>query len=416
MTLDARKILLVSLLFNALLTLAVVLQTSVLAARKSPPRRAITLTTTHTHEAALAAPADPPPPAPPELPPLPPGFHWSQVESQDLSVYVGNLQAIGCPPETIYDIIKPEHYAQFEARVEKILAPFATQFWEIVLKGMKHLESEYGKALEALSEEKKTAWKKLESLIGYQPPSPARPSRNFQRLIDFLPAGKQKQLGELIANYERLEADLAKTGDQPIPADQPRKLNDLRDQRLAAIKNLLTPAEFDEYQLRSSPHAHWAERVLGFEPRPAEYTAIARLKLKLDAEFPIPKADDSEARDLKAQRQIAEDLRLLQLLGPQRFAEYQRGLDPGYQAAVKVATHFDLPPERAAQVYDIKRAADEHLRSLRADTTLSEDDRAAAVAAARQQITQSLRQLLGEKAYQTYERHNGGWLKPTNRP
>lgn len=142
MTLDARKTLIGSLLLNVLLTLGIVLQTSVLSARHSKPHRTITLTSAVTREATLAAPVEPPPPAPPALPPLPPGFQWSLVESPDLTIYIANLQFIGCPPETIFDIIKPEHDDQFAARLETLFAPFATRFWELMLKGQKNLEKE----------------------------------------------------------------------------------------------------------------------------------------------------------------------------------------------------------------------------------------------------------------------------------
>lgn len=410
MTLDARKFLFGSLLLNVLLTLGIVLQTSVFSARHGKPRRTITLTSAVTREATLAAPAEPAPPAPPPLPPLPPGFQWSLVESPDLTIYIANLQFIGCPPETIHDLIKAEHDDQFGGRMETLFAPFATRFWDLMLKGQKNLEKEYGQSIAALAEEKQAAWEKLEALIGYQPPAKNPPSRNFQRLADFLPGEKQQQFAALHAQFDGLEAELTKPTDGPIPADRPTRLNALRNQRATAIQNLLTPAEFAEYQVRTSAHAHWAERVLGFEPKPEEFAAVARLKLKLDTEFPAPKADDPDAKELQAQRQVAEDLRLLTLLGPQRFAEYQRGLDAGYQAAVKVATYYDLPPERATQVYDIKRAAEEHLRAIRGDASLSEEAKAAALVLAGQDVSESLQKLLGQKAFQTYAQHDGGWL------
>ena len=416
MTLDARKILVGSLLLNGLLTLGIVLQTSVFSARAGKPRRTITLTSAVTREATLAAPAEPAPPAPPGLPPLPPGFQWSLVESADLPIYIANLQFIGCPPETIFDIIKPEHDDQFAARMETLFAPFATRFWELMLKGEKNLEKEYGKPIAALGEEKKVSWKKLESLIGYQPPAKIRPNRNRQRLADFLSAEKQKQFAEINARFDRLQEELTKPPNGPVPFDRSKRLSALRDQRAEAVQNLLTPAEFAEYQVRTSAHAHWAERVIGFEPKPDEYAAVARLKLKLDTEFPAPKADDPDAKELKAQRQVAEDLRLLTLLGPQRFAEYQRGLDAGYQAAVKVATYYDLPPERATQVYDIKRATEEHLRSIRTDASLSEEEKAAALVLAGQDVSESLQKLLGEKAFKTYAQHDGGWLSRLRAP
>ena len=409
MNLDARKILFGSLALNALLTLAMVLQTSGFFARAPKPHRTITKIGTITNEARIAVPADA---APPALPPLPPGFQWSQIESANLRVYITNLFTIGCPPETIRDLIKPEHDEQFAGRMEKVLAPFATQFWELLRKGPKSPNAEYGKPIEALDKEQRESWAELETLIGYKPPVKVRRNRHFESRVDFLPEAKRSLLAGVNARYDRLEQVLHNA--QGPPSDERTKqLDELHKQRLAAVKNELTPAELDEYQLRTSAHARWAEGVIGFEPKPDEFAAVARLKMKLDQDFPPPKNADADAmKESRAERQTAEDLRLLTLLGPQRFAEYQRGLDADYQAAVKVAALHELPPERATQVYDIKRATEEHLNAIQADTTLSDEERVTALAAAREQSAQSLQQLLGAKAFKTYEQNGGRWLKP----
>ena len=35
-------------------------------------------------------------------------FHWSQIESDDYQTYVENLRSIGCPEETIRDLVKQD--------------------------------------------------------------------------------------------------------------------------------------------------------------------------------------------------------------------------------------------------------------------------------------------------------------------
>jgi len=69
-----------------------------------------------------ALPSSSSPPTSPAVavttPSLAPGrtnFHWSQVESTDYLIYIRNLRAIGCPEETVRDIIV--------ADVNKLFAP-----------------------------------------------------------------------------------------------------------------------------------------------------------------------------------------------------------------------------------------------------------------------------------------------------
>jgi len=54
--------------------------------------------------------------APAGRPPPSPAFRWSQVESSDYPTYIGNLRAIGCPEETIRDIIKADVAALYASK------------------------------------------------------------------------------------------------------------------------------------------------------------------------------------------------------------------------------------------------------------------------------------------------------------
>lgn len=43
-------------------------------------------------------------------------FHWNQVESPYYTVFIANLRAIGCPPQTIQDIIAADLKSNYDAR------------------------------------------------------------------------------------------------------------------------------------------------------------------------------------------------------------------------------------------------------------------------------------------------------------
>jgi hypothetical protein len=47
-------------------------------------------------------------------------FNWSQVESSDYGTYMGNLRSIGCPEQTIRDIITADVDSQYAARREPL--------------------------------------------------------------------------------------------------------------------------------------------------------------------------------------------------------------------------------------------------------------------------------------------------------
>src|SRR5437867_3702515 len=61
-----------------------------------------------------------------------PPFHWSQVESRDYRQYIANLRSIGCPEQTIRDIILADVNKLFEPREAPFkaqLAGFQAQPW-----------------------------------------------------------------------------------------------------------------------------------------------------------------------------------------------------------------------------------------------------------------------------------------------
>src|SRR5579859_490119 len=94
---NAKKLFAVSFLLNlALLALA-----GYLAIRKVGPQAMADQPSTVEPSVAIATQSPPRTPAQP----APETFHWGQLESSDYKTYISNLRAIGCPEQTIRDII-----------------------------------------------------------------------------------------------------------------------------------------------------------------------------------------------------------------------------------------------------------------------------------------------------------------------
>ena len=49
-------------------------------------------------------------------------FHWSQIEADDYQTYVENLRRIGCPEETIRDLVKQDLDKLYDQRKADILS------------------------------------------------------------------------------------------------------------------------------------------------------------------------------------------------------------------------------------------------------------------------------------------------------
>ncbi len=57
-----------------------------------------------------------------QLPATAAPFYWSQLEAGDYPTYIANLRAIGCPEETIRDLITADVASQYEDKRRQLLA------------------------------------------------------------------------------------------------------------------------------------------------------------------------------------------------------------------------------------------------------------------------------------------------------
>jgi hypothetical protein len=99
-----------------------------------------------------------------------------------------------------------------------------------------------------------------------------------------------------------------------------------------------------------------------------------------------------------------------QLLGPERYAEFQRAQNPNYEFALRLAERFDLPNETAAHVYEIRSEAERQARRIQEDKSRDPEERIAILHAMQVETERSLSDALGPKAFQAYQRNNGNWF------
>src|SRR5689334_12004191 len=89
-------------------------------------------------------------------------FHWGSVESEDYRQYIENLRAIGCPEETIRDIIIADVNKLFASRVAGLYPkPQEYRFWRVEDQAARKEEREREQKRRALEKEKHDLIKEL---------------------------------------------------------------------------------------------------------------------------------------------------------------------------------------------------------------------------------------------------------------
>jgi hypothetical protein len=223
--------------------------------------------------------------------------------------------------------------------------------------------------------------------------------------LAFLPEDKIAGVGKIEDDYR----------EQRRRTKVPAELEALARKKQDQLRQLLTPGEFYEYNLRTSSAASVRHRVVGFTATEDEWRHLVRIRQEFDESNPEPTGNSPEDRaKIKARR---EDIKGLDeqykvLLGPERFEAFERAQQPDFQQVCRVTRRCELPDSAALQVFQLKKSFDAGNQEIRRDQNLEREAREAAMAESRNQVREQIRAVLGERAFDTYLRYGGEWLKP----
>lgn len=327
-------------------------------------------------------------------------FNWSSVEAEDYVTYIANLRSIGCPEETIKDIIVADVtklYAQRRAELADAEEPF--KFWQTDEQRQHAVDSQKDQPRRELEKERRAL---LRQLLGQD--IEMNPREEAQRLT-YLPADKRASVANILARYRGLEEELHLEGTEYLASEEGRAhLNQLRDRQRAELAQTLTPKELEDYDLRNSDLARQMRHdLVGFTPSEAEFRAIYRMRQQLTRE-PI------EGAAQRGQSKTQMEAGLKTLLGEERYADYQRAGDRGFRELTEIAQRQTLPRQTAVTAYDMQRLAEQQALEVSGDSKLTEEQRNAALEAIREETVKSLKTALGEKTYAAYFPDGVAWV------
>lgn len=309
---------------------------------------------------------------------------WSHVESPDYAVYVSNLRDIGCPEQTIRDIIIADVNALYaKRRATEVITP-ESEWWrsdpspEVV-----KLASE---KLVALDTERRAL---LTKLLGpdweggdlTNLPRPSRPGVALDGpVLGVLPSDTKQSVADISARAEKRMQQyidsMRAAGKNPDPAELAR----LRQQTRSDLAAVLSPQQLEEYLLRYSQTANDLRASLGklkyFNATPDEFRAIFRASDPIDQQIELLGSSNdpvtvAQRNSLLQQRDNA--IRLA--LGADRFRQFVNLHDPLYQQAMSQAIQKG-DPGSADAIYAINVVAQNESNGIQSDTNLTDSQRA----------------------------------------
>jgi hypothetical protein len=311
-------------------------------------------------------------------------FSWQEVESSDYPTYINNLRNIGCPEQTVRDIIIADINALYARRRALELVTPEQQWWRTAPDtNVLQLALEKSRALD---EERRGL---LTRLLGSGWESGdlvnlPRPSHQGVVLdgpvLGALPAETKQSIQEINDRSEgRLQAyieAMRQQGKSPDPVDLAKLHQQTRDE----LAHVLAPAQLEEYLLRYSQYANTLRSEFGqlqfFGATPDEFRAVFRATDGIDQQLQLL-ADSSDPNSAQTRQALeAQKANALKLaLGPDRYEEYEMLHDPIYRQAVATAEQAGTP-EAAETIYQVNLAAAATQSAINGNTNLTTDQKA----------------------------------------
>jgi LysM repeat protein len=311
-------------------------------------------------------------------------FSWREVESADYPTYIANLRDIGCPEQTIRDIIIADINAMYARKRATELVTAEQQWWksepdpavlQVAAEKSRALDDERRGLLARLLG---TNW---ESGDIVSLPRPSRPGilLDGQILGNLPPETKQSVEEVSLRSQDKLQAYLdeqRQLGKNPDLVE----IAKLRQQTRLELQKVLTPTQLEEYLLRYSQNANDLRSEFGqlrfFNPSPDEFRSVFRATDSLDEQIDLL-ADATDPNSI-AQRKSLQDQRenaIKIALGAKRYAEYQQLQDPIYRDAYALADQAGTP-EAAQTIYQINLATMAEQEQIRTNATLTDEQKA----------------------------------------
>lgn len=237
--------------------------------------------------------------------------------------------------------------ASLEAQARLRSAAPATEYWTPA-----H-EATIGTSLQRAEAENETIRNALKARYGdsaEDDPLFARLFRPLDGRYPYLSSRSQIALSKL----QRARAGVSRPQPESPPNTAPGRV---RDPLLDALRQVLSPAELEEYELRESPLARQL-RASGVTTGEQEFRAAFQVLNRTDV-------SQGPGAYLSAQRDLEK------LLGKERTLRFSASRDPAFQTVREAAIAQSLQEAQAMRVYEAIKAA--QMSSLEAQSTAGGD-------------------------------------------
>ena len=341
-------------------------------------------------------------------------FSWERVEAADYKEYIANLRAIGCPEETIRDIIIADVNKMYSKQLAPLRKPRAdSEYWRTDMNwGGWNQSNEFYEKQQEIEKEKDAL---LKELLGANYQEEIQKQWGWYSEDAFsasLSPDTKAQLRKLQMEYGRRQSEIHRKARGHIDEEDQKEIRKIQKEMYDEMAKILPPDQLFEWQVRHSDIASnmkWNE-LQGFDANEAEFRAIFKMKLASESGRFDQASTDRASREARAAEIKQAEQELKAVLGEERYKEYKLSQDWEYRNLVQLAERQELPRTVAKQVFDMKADVEKAARDVRSAKDLTSAQRDEKLALIRAETEKAISEMLGEKGFKSYKR-NAWWLR-----
>lgn len=305
-------------------------------------------------------------------------FEWGQLESEDYQTYIKRLRSIGCPEETIRDIII--------ADLEKLMAPDVQatdgnreppKYWEPKTRERTVDTLARAGQKQDIDFKKREIVRELLGIDLASERSRIKGERDFyEERLGFLEPDKQMRIRMAIEKANREETLLREQSwleNDELTSDDKKQLREIQQRKSSEIEQVLTPEELERYNLWFSPSAyHVRDAFLVLEPNEQDFLALYRFQKEFDDRWdgvdPNTLTPEEKWQYQQAQNKLNDQIH--EHLGQERYEKFLQTREADFQQMQDTIAQFGLKPEVAGEVYSFKKVLVEERNHVNATASI----------------------------------------------
>lgn len=347
--------------------------------------------------------------------------YWRELNSKEPESLLANLRAAGFPPKVIRAIMAAAISDMFEQRRRELFGDNADiPFWKMRNADTYALSAK----MQILQREQHEMLKKV--LGGEYTAAIEDSAWYWRRQYGNLSPEKLETLQRVTRDYSEMRMQiLADANGVYLPEDRD-KLAMIEKEQRADLASVLTPQELAEFEMRSSSTAQrMRSQLSAFDFTEQEFKdvfgVLSALDQKYNTNIPGLSGDTKLYADRRAAEQAAQS-QIKELLGEQRYQDYQKATNGFYRVANQIATRLNLPASAADQVFATSQSSEQQARSIMSNRDMSQEAKTQSLQGLAKDIDAKLNQFLTPKGAEAFKANtNSGWMRylnpqQTNRP